>query len=348
MKRYPIATAAVCLGLLFVGIENSEAVNEFAARAREQAAAAPAAGRVPAMEAVEAAVRLVTGDEQEEGRSEMLQRIQAEAEKRREAPVNARIDPVWKAVPGYNGLEVDVEATLELMKQQGYREPLKLVYKEIPPAIGLDQLGPQPVYMGNPKKKMVALMINVAWGDEFLEPMLATLRQEGVHATFFFDGMWLKKNAETARRILSEGHEAGNHAYSHKNMSKLDRMSNLNEISKTEALLTGEVGVKNKLFAPPSGDYNQTTVQVAHELKLRTILWTLDTVDWKKPEPSSIVHKVQTKVTPGTLILMHPTSSSRAALKGMIQAIRSKGLALGTVSEVISPERLHEVESTGQ
>ncbi|MGY4763095.1 polysaccharide deacetylase family protein [Paenibacillus caseinilyticus] len=348
MKRYPIATAAVCLGLLLVGLENSEAVDEFAARAREQAEEAPAARRVPAMEAVEAAVRLVTGEELEADRSETLRKIQAEAEKRREAPVNARIDPVWKAVPGYNGLEVDVEATMQLAEEQGYREPLKLVYKEIPPAIGLDQLGAQPIYMGNPKKKMAALMVNVAWGDEFLEPILATLRQEGVHATFFFDGMWLKKNAETARRILSEGHEAGNHAYSHKDMSKLDRMGNRNEISKTEALLTGGVGVKNKLFAPPSGDYSQTTVQVAHELKLRTILWTLDTVDWKKPEPSSIVRKVEAKVAPGTLILMHPTSSSSAALKGMIQAIRSKGLALGTVSEVISPERVPEVESTSQ
>ncbi|MCZ8520004.1 MULTISPECIES: polysaccharide deacetylase family protein [Paenibacillus] len=347
MKRYPIATAAVCLGLVLLGLENSAAVNEFADHARQRAADAPAAGKAPAMEAVEAAVRLVTGEEQEEGKSEIRRQIQAEADKRRVAPVNARLDPVWKAIPGYNGLEVDVEATFKLA-QQGGGEPLKLIYKEVPPAIGLDQLGPQPVYKGNPNKKMAGMMINVAWGDEFLEPMLATLRQEGVHATFFFDGMWLKKNAETARRILAEGHEAGNHAYSHKDMSKLDRMGNLTEISKTEALLTGEVGIRNRLFAPPSGDYSQTTVQVAHELKLRTILWTLDTIDWKKPSPASIVDKVRTRVEPGTLILMHPTASSSGALKGMIQAIRSKGLTLGTVSEVISPDRLPEVESARQ
>ncbi len=89
-------------------------------------------------------------------------------------------------------------------------------------------------------------------------------------------------------------------------MSKLSREQNTAEITKTEQLLK-EAGVTNKLFAPPSGDFNQTTVEVAHELKLRTILWTLDTIDWKKPEPASIVRKVTTRVEPGSLILMHPT-----------------------------------------
>jgi peptidoglycan/xylan/chitin deacetylase (PgdA/CDA1 family) len=79
-------------------------------------------------------------------------------------------------------------------------------------------------------------------------------------------------------------------------------------------------------------------------MKLRTILWTLDTVDWMKPTPDSIVRKISARVEPGSLILMHPTASSSGALEGMIREIRRKGLALGTVSELISPNRVPKVE----
>jgi probable sporulation protein (polysaccharide deacetylase family) len=284
----------------------------------------------------------------EEKRTLMLEKIKQEAEKHYIAPVNAKLDPVWKAVPGYNGLEVDLEKTLELAEEQQFPEKPQLVYREVPPAVGLDQLGPHPIYKGNPQKPMVGLMINVAWGDEYLEGMLETLRSEKIKATFFFDGMWLSKNIDKAKAIMEEGHEVSNHAYSHKDMSKLSRSQAVQEIMKTENLLNKQVGASNRLFAPPSGDFDQETVNIAHELKLRTILWTFDTIDWRKPDPSTIVRRLRGSLEPGTLILMHPTDSSRSALPEMIKIIRAKGLHFGTVSQVISPDRVPAVESAPQ
>jgi len=98
--------------------------------------------------------------------------------------------------------------------------------------------------------------------------------------------------------------------------------------------------VENRWFAPPSGDYNQRTIELAAEQGLKTLLWTVDTVDWMKPEPSTIVQKIAKKVEPGSLILMHPTASSRDALKGMIQVIERKGIKLGTVEQTLSPDRI--------
>ncbi|MNN91017.1 hypothetical protein D3C81_2090680 [compost metagenome] len=60
-----------------------------------------------------------------------------------------------------------------------------------------------------------------------------------------------------------------------------------------------------------------------------------------KPPAASVVSKISKKVEPGSLILMHPTASSRDALKGMIDAIRNKGLVLGTVDETLSPNRVN-------
>jgi len=274
---------------------------------------------------------------------ESCDRVAREAPGQRIEPVDARIDPVWKAIPGYDGREADVEATCERMKQTGAKAAdgtrIPWVYRPIRPAVGLDDLPPAPVYRGNPAKPAAAIMINVAWGDEHLPAMLNTLEEEGVKATFFLDGTWLSKHRETAREILARGHELSNHAFTHPLMSRLSDGRQREEIARTEELLQS-LGVRNRWFAPPSGDYDRRTVRIAHRLGLRTVLWTLDTIDWKNPPPDAVVQKVARRAEPGVLILMHPTESAKRALPGIIRALRAKGLVPGTVSQTLSSERI--------
>ncbi|MBO2944119.1 polysaccharide deacetylase family protein [Paenibacillus sp. F411] len=276
---------------------------------------------------------------------QLLERIQAEAAQNRVEPIDAKVDSVWKAIPGYNGREIDVEETYRRALKRKSVEEIPYVYREIPAKVTLQDLGPHPIYRGNPNKPMVSLMINVAWGNEYIKPMLHTLETEGVKATFFLDGSWLSKNRELALDIVNGGHEVENHAYTHPNMSQLSAPRAESEITRTQELLKESLGVTNTWFAPPSGDYNQQTVQLAHARGLKTVLWTLDTVDWKHPPAQAVVDKISAKVEPGFLILMHPTDSSSQALKGMIQGIRAKGLHIGTVSQTLSPERVPPSES---
>ncbi|CAM4275100.1 putative sporulation protein (polysaccharide deacetylase family) [Paenibacillus endophyticus] len=273
-------------------------------------------------------------------RDRLLAVIQTEADKLKVSPVNARIDRVWRAIPGYNGLEVDVEKTLEAALLALPAETIQYVFKEVEPQIKLNDLGPHPIYRGNSNKRMISLMINVAWGNEFMDAILNTLKSENVKATFFLDGSWLYKNVELASRIQSEGHEMSNHAYTHPDMKALDRQSQYNQIAKTEALLKTKLHVNNKWFAPPSGSFNQTTVQIAEEMGLKTVLWTIDTIDWQKPPADSVIRKISAKLEPGALILMHPTATTRDALQGIIAAAKAKGYAIGTVSETLSSKRL--------
>lgn len=275
-----------------------------------------------------------------EQHSELRSVIEAKAAEISSPPVDARVDRVWKAIPGYNGLKVDVEATYKGALLLPAGSEIKYIYRQTPPAVSLDDLGAQPIYRGNPAKPMVSLMINVAWGNEFIVPMLNILDEEHVKATFFLDGSWLSKNRELAVEIQKRGHEIENHAYSHPNMSTLSRARAVMEIDKTKKLLKSSIGVDNRWFAPPSGDFDQETVKIARELGLKTVLWTVDTVDWRNPSPESVVAKITSKAEPGTLVLMHPTSSSSRALRGMIRGIKAKGLVLGTVSQTLSPERV--------
>lgn len=276
----------------------------------------------------------------------LLKEIEQEAAKRYIAPIDAKVDRIWKAIPGYNGLEVDIEKTYFQAKKQQAGAPIPFIYREVPPVVKLEDLEPNPIYRGNPAKPMVALMINVAWGNEFIIPMLDTLDKAKVKATFFFDGSWLNKNTEIALEIKKREHQIENHAYSHPNMSKLAPSRATLEISKTKDLLAQRLGVKNEWFAPPSGDFNEQTVKLAADQGLKTVLWTLDTVDWKKPNPSDVVAKISKHVEAGSLILMHPTASSSQALARMIAAIESKGLHIGTVSQVLSPDRMKESTQT--
>lgn len=280
---------------------------------------------------------------QAEDNAELLRWIEQEAPAKAVPAIDAVNDRVWKAIPGYNGREVDIQGTYRKAVSQGVQASgdsaaFPWVYREIKPNVNLSDLPLLPIYRGNPAKPMVALMINVAWGDEYVMPMLDTLKAANVHATFFFDGKWLSKHKDVAKDIISRGHEVSNHAYSHPNMSRLGPSRQREEIGKVEKLL-GELGVDNKWFAPPSGDYNGQTVKAASEFGLRTVLWTLDTLDWTKPSSWSIVSKVNARVGPGTLILMHPTQASKGALSGIITTIRAKGYSLGTVSQTLSTDR---------
>jgi probable sporulation protein (polysaccharide deacetylase family) len=262
------------------------------------------------------------------------------AKKKNVAAVNARIDPIWKGIPGYNGLIVDQAATLKRMQQAGRWDESLIVYREQKPAINIEQLSTAPIYRGNPEKPMVSIMVNVAWGNEYLPAILKALEKEKVKATFFLDGSWTKKYPDEAKKIAEAGHEIGSHAYSHPNMSQLSLTRMEQEITKTNAVIAQATGITPTLFAPPSGDFDQRVVDMAARYQMKTILWTADTVDWRKPSPDQWFLNVAPKINNGVLILMHPTESTAQALPRLIQYAKEKKLALGTVSETLSSSRV--------
>jgi peptidoglycan-N-acetylglucosamine deacetylase len=267
----------------------------------------------------------------------LREQVEQLAKTKRKPPIDAKVDRVWKAIPELNGLEVDVEATIKRAKTAHGEIPI--VFRQVPPKIKLDDLGPQPIYRGNPEKRQMALMINVAWGTEYIPQILDILKTYHVKSTFFFDGSWLQKNPNVAKTIFEAGHEIGNHAYSHPDMAKVSRERALREITRTNDLIKQTLGITPNLFAPPSGSYTEETVKLAASQKMRTILWTLDTVDWKKPPSDVISRKIVSQATNGALVLMHPTAPTVGALRTIIPELQKKGFELVTVSELLSPVR---------
>ncbi|KIL80627.1 polysaccharide deacetylase family protein [Bacillus badius] len=270
----------------------------------------------------------------------LLDQIKQEAKDRFVPPQDAQIDRVWKATPGYNGLKVDEKKSYQLMKKDGKFQESRLIYKQVPPKVHLEDLPPSPIYRGHPDKPMVSLAINVAWGEEYLPEMLEVLKKHSIHATFFFEGRWVKKHPDLAKMIVEAGHEGGNHSYTHPDMARLSEGRAREEIKKTNKVIESATGRRPQLFAPPSGSFTDHTVTVAHQLGMSTILWTVDTIDWKKPTPNALINRVISRVHPGAIILMHPTESSSASLDALIKQIKAKQLKIDTVSNLLSETRM--------
>ena len=254
-------------------------------------------------------------------------------------PVDAVIDRVWKKTPGYNGIQVDIEKSYKKMKAKGEFQKSQLVVKEISPKVHLEDLSPSPIYRANPNKPAVSFIINVAWGNEYLEGMLNTLKKHSIHATFVLEGRWVKNNPDLAKQIAAAGHELGNHSYTHPDMKQLSAVLAKKEISETNQVIEKVTGYKPTLFGPPSGSFNDQTVQVAASLGMETILWTVDTVDWRKPTPEALTKRVLDRIHNGALVLMHPTESTSKSLDILIKNIE-KEYKIVPVSEAFKEERV--------
>jgi peptidoglycan-N-acetylglucosamine deacetylase len=253
---------------------------------------------------------------------------------------DAKIDKVWKAIPGYNGLKVDIEASYKNMEKQKKFDQKKLIFTQIQPKVHLQDLPPSPVYRGHPSKPMVGFIINVAWGNEYLQQMVDTLKKHNVHATFFLEGRWVQKNPELAKMIAEAGHEIGNHSYTHPDMKILSAPRIREELIQTNKVIKATTNMEPKWFAPPSGSYRDETVTIAAELGMRTIMWSVDTIDWQKPTVDTLLNRVLGKIHNGALVLMHPTDSTAKSLDTLITKMKEKNLQIGTVSEVLDEKRI--------
>lgn len=191
------------------------------------------------------------------------------------------------------------------------------------------------IYSGDTSQNKVCFMINVYWGTEYIEDMLDVFDLYQVKTTFFVGGSWVAKNVDLAKEIYKRGHEIGNHGYNHKDHDKLSYQQNYDEIHKTHLLVNANLGKEMNLFAPPSGAYNDTTVEVAKSLGYKTIMWTHDTIDWRDKDADLIVKRVTKNLSNGDLILMHPTKNTLEALSEILAYAKNNGFEPTTVSDTI-------------
>ena len=116
----------------------------------------------------------------------------------------------------------------------------------------------------------------------------------------------------------------------------MNAAENRQEIYLCGELVRALTDVRVELFAPPSGAYSRTTVEVAEELGYKVIMWSKDTIDWRDHDEQVVFNRATQKVAGGDLILMHPTKHTAAALSAVLEYYRESALRAVSVSENIS------------
>lgn len=189
------------------------------------------------------------------------------------------------------------------------------------------------IYYGNKDSSYVSLMINVYWGTEYLDDMLNTLNSHNVKCTFFVGGTWAEKETEILEKIYDNGHEISSHGYFHKDQKYLNYDQNYTEIYSTHQLIKTLLNIDMNLFAPPSGSFNNATLQAANELGYKTIMWTKDTIDWRDKDTDLITKRATVNVQGGDFILMHPTYNTSLALEQILDYYENNNLIATTVTK---------------
>ena len=192
-----------------------------------------------------------------------------------------------------------------------------------------------PIYSVARDDNYVAISFDAAWGADKTRKIMDVCDQYNVKATFFLVGFWIEKYPEMVAEIASRGFEIGTHSDTHPQMSKLSEQKVRDELTTSCRKLVDITGNPVKVFRPPFGDYNNQLLNVAQDLGLYTIQWSVDSLDWKGLSAVQIAERVQ-KAQSGDIILCHNNSDHIVeALPLIFEALQLKNLKFCTISELI-------------
>ena len=190
----------------------------------------------------------------------------------------------------------------------------------------------QNVYYRSGAEDEVCLMFNVYQNTDEGHEILDVLDAYGAKATSVIGGSWADDNVDCVREIFTRGQEVASHGYFHKDHSQLSHDGNMEEIAPSVKLINMICNTKIRLFAPPSGAFNDYTVNACASLGLKVIMWSKDTIDWRDSDQNLIFSRATQNLQAGDFILMHPTRSTVKALPRILGYIRNSGMTACTVS----------------
>jgi peptidoglycan/xylan/chitin deacetylase (PgdA/CDA1 family) len=182
---------------------------------------------------------------------------------------------------------------------------------------------------GLPNSNQLVFACNVDWGEEVIPDMLRVLKENNVRITFFVTGRWAEQHTDLLKQMYQEGHEIQSHGYSHKLCTQNSVETAKLEILKTEKVILDILGVKTNVFAPPSGDYDETTIELCRSLGYKMALWSADTIDWREGSTAQVIKdRVMKKRLNGAIVLMHPKEETVKALPDLIAKIKEKRIEI--------------------
>jgi peptidoglycan-N-acetylglucosamine deacetylase len=194
------------------------------------------------------------------------------------------------------------------------------------------------VRLAGAQTRSVALTFDDGPGP-YTQRILDTLQRQHVKATFFVLGNQLSEFPFPLQRAVAEGHAIGDHTWNHADLATLAPKDVRREID-DQATALQQVGIpRPRLFRPPYGAYTDQTLRIAARRKMLTVLWSVESSDYKAADPRSMAADVLAHVEPGAIILMHDGGGNRTitshALPLIIRGLKRQQYRMVTVPQLL-------------
>ena len=187
-------------------------------------------------------------------------------------------------------------------------------------------------------EKVVALTFDDGPWPRTTPQVLEILKKEDIRATFFWVGQYLQAHPEIAQQVVADGHAIGNHTWHHWYRS-LNQPTAAHEIDDTTELIYRITGIKTLVFRPPGGLLNNGVADYAKEQKYVTVMWSVDSMDYRPFTAQQLVKNVTRKVEPGSIVLMHDGGGNRSttveALPKIIAQLKELGYSFVTIPQLL-------------
>src|SRR2546421_6347452 len=171
--------------------------------------------------------------------------------------------------------------------------------------------------------------------------LLDLLAAHHIKATFFVIGENVAEHPEIVVRAAREGHEIGNHSWSHPNFAKMSQENVRSQLQRTDDAIKNAIGKRPTLLRPPYGSITAREKRWIHdEFGYEIILWDVDPYDWKRPGPAVVRARILKETRPGSIVLSHDIHPGTIeAMPSTFDQLEARGLKFVTVSELIRMAR---------
>ena len=184
---------------------------------------------------------------------------------------------------------------------------------------------------------VVALTFDDGPHPRLTPPLLDLLKAKGIRATFYVIGQNVKRYPGLVRRMVEEGHEVGNHTWKHPFLTRLGPERVLRELDATSIEIFHATGKIPVTMRPPYGAMHARQRAMVHETRnLPTILWSVDTQDWKRPGASVVSRRIVQRAGKGGIVLAHDIHPGTIrAMPAAIDGLAARGFGFVTVSQLL-------------
>ncbi len=183
------------------------------------------------------------------------------------------------------------------------------------------------------EERYIALTFDDGPRSGTTDRLLDGLRQRGASATFFLVGEQAAANPALVQRMQAEGHQVGNHTWSHVRLEGMDAAPALAEIQRTDEYLQQLLGEGDYWLRPPYGLIGE---QLEPQVPVPMVKWSVDPRDWESRNTQAVVRAVLRDAKPNSIVLLHDiyATSVEAALQ-VVDALQKEGYWFVTVEELL-------------